>query len=824
MPSLPALRCGFVCAAIAAGVLATGATAHAQSTVLVLDSQPGEYVGEGLRRTYTPADLPFQVERIYHNAVNLLIGGPAYVSSWRLAFGSGGEVPLTVGSYRDARWIPFTSFNGMDVSGDSRGCGNDLTGRFDVLEVVYAPDGTVLRFAADFEAHCGREPALFGAIRYNSTIVDAVPFGGRYPSYELTITANPGGTVLGENIVCGEGASRCTSRFPAASFQLLKAVPAVGYRLLEWTGACSGGEVVNVHVNGLTMCAAVFGRDAPVDPRNRLVLDSQTGDYIGLGLQQRFGEANSIVAAQTSYLLRFDVEGKDGSTYTALFRAPGQDGYRLSPGEYTGATRAPFSYPGPGLDVSGNGWGCNTVAGRFTVYESVYENDEIVRFAADFEQHCDGIVPALFGSLRYNSTAVGVLPFGGAAFRVTTALSPYGSVTGGGMHCGDYSPLCTATRSTAGPLTLTATPLAGYELAGWTGDCAGTSSSTIVVVDAPNRICSAHYVRISVDTAAPVLSHLPENQRVLTTNPAGAMVSWMPPVAADDVDGAVAVACSPASHRMFPVGDTVVTCTAADRSGNQATTSFTVTVEARPLGADLNDDGQADLLWRGRNGEIAVWMMSGQTRASTSFLDTISTAWRIAAVGDFTGDGRADFVWQQDTGMVVLWEMQGTSHVANHVLFNGYTPWRVAAAGDLNGDGHVDLIWQGPSGSVAAWMMRGLATESVEFLYENATPWRVVAAADLDRDGVVDVIWQSPAGGVAAWLMNRLAPREVISLFSGDTDWRIEGIANLNGDSSVDLVWQSPSGTVFAWLMNGVDRLSVLPLYEGTDWRITGPR
>lgn len=46
-----------------------------------------------------------------------------------------------------------------------------MTGRFDVLEAVYGTGGQVLRFAADFEQHCeGMEPALFGGVRYHSTI------------------------------------------------------------------------------------------------------------------------------------------------------------------------------------------------------------------------------------------------------------------------------------------------------------------------------------------------------------------------------------------------------------------------------------------------------------------------------------------------------------------------------------------------------------------------------------------------------------------------------------------------------------------------------
>ncbi|MCB0879747.1 MAG: HYR domain-containing protein [Thermoleophilia bacterium] len=49
--------------------------------------------------------------------------------------------------------------------------------------------------------------------------------------------------------------------------------------------------------------------------------------------------------------------------------------------------------------------------------------------------------------------------------------------------------------------------------------------------------------------------------------------------ASDDVDGTVGVVCDPASGSTFPIGDTVVTCTAQDAAGNEAQALFTVTIQ-----------------------------------------------------------------------------------------------------------------------------------------------------------------------------------------------------------------------------------------------------
>ena len=52
----------------------------------------------------------------------------------------------------------------------------------------------------------------------------------------------------------------------------------------------------------------------------------------------------------------------------------------------------------------------DTLSGQFVVLEAVYgSSGEVERFGADFEQHCEGATPALFGSIRFNST-IGFVP------------------------------------------------------------------------------------------------------------------------------------------------------------------------------------------------------------------------------------------------------------------------------------------------------------------------------------------------------------------------------------------------------------------------------
>ncbi|MGC4111427.1 MAG: MBG domain-containing protein [Nocardioides sp.] len=116
----------------------------------------------------------------------------------------------------------------------------------------------------------------------------------------------------------------------------------------------------------------------------------------------------------------------------------------------------------------------------------------------------------------------------------------------------------------------------------------GVTSVQLAATDAAGNTATGTFTVTVRDTLAPVLS-LPANFTVDASSVFGAVVTYSAS-AADAVGGSVPVTLSPASGSTLPVGNTIVTASATDASGNTATGNFVVTVRA-PATALLNRIG-----------------------------------------------------------------------------------------------------------------------------------------------------------------------------------------------------------------------------------------
>jgi hypothetical protein len=132
-------------------------------------------------------------------------------------------------------------------------------------------------------------------------------------------------------------------------------------------------------------------------PGNWTYLQSDAGDYIGGGFTTLYTSPSSPTSVSSSSgLASVSVGGWFGDFKSMSSLTQLQTGY------YGGLQRYPFNNPVKGgLDWTGNGKGCNKLAGWFTVDRVTYTGTTITALDVRFEQHCDGAGPALRGAVHF---------------------------------------------------------------------------------------------------------------------------------------------------------------------------------------------------------------------------------------------------------------------------------------------------------------------------------------------------------------------------------------------------------------------------------------
>lgn len=403
--------------------LAASAAAASTQTLLTLNSQPGDYIGGGNVQAYTPADGTLLVLPTSGGGVQVNFQSPA--SYWSLFFVPRAGQKLSKQEYEGAQRYPFQGpLNpGLDVYGNGRGC-NTISGRFLVSEVVFAVDGSITRLAIDFEQHCeGFPPALFGSLRFNSSVTvvprvsvaDATALKGNAGTSDATVVLSLSLPITSpvsvrystnERTAVEDRDYRYASgkvQFQPGETSKVITVPIIGNRQARGNRSF---QVQLSSANGAPLgdkLADVIIIDPNV-PLTALAFASQPGDYIGQGQLYLFTIADGIFTTSRNYDNGISVRLSAADFWWLDFAAPANA--MLIPGSYESAQRFPFQASGnPGLNISGAGRGCNTLAGRFAISDVAYAaNGDVQRFAADFEQHCEGLGPALFGSIRINAS------------------------------------------------------------------------------------------------------------------------------------------------------------------------------------------------------------------------------------------------------------------------------------------------------------------------------------------------------------------------------------------------------------------------------------
>jgi hypothetical protein len=221
-------------------------------------------------------------------------------------------------------------------------------------------------------------------------------------------------------------------------------------------------------------------------PVTSVFFDGEAGSYV-IGDQQL--TLTALTPGTRGNGVTFAMN-QNGHTLQAWFGPP-QGGAPLSVGTYENAVLYDLRDAShPGIDIFGDGKGCNAVSGRFIVDQITLAGDGTPTvFSARFEFHCEGGDAAVFGAISYNATA-DFRTIGYSASKL--AFGAIGATS---------SSVLTETLTNGGPsdLTITKTAIGGANASAFT-----VTASTCQTL-APGASCSID-VRVAPGGVTGVLS------------------------------------------------------------------------------------------------------------------------------------------------------------------------------------------------------------------------------------------------------------------------------------------------------------------------------
>jgi hypothetical protein len=502
------------------------------------------------------------------------------------------------------------------------------------------------------------------------------------------------------------------------------------------------------------------------------------------------------------------------------------------------------------------------------IYEVVVDSAGTLRqFAADFEHHCEGAAPALFGSIRFNS-GVSIEPriavaslqllegdvgFSEAGFRVflthptTIPVSVNYATADGTAHAGtDYLAASGTLTFAPGVIEQTAsvfvitntTPqpdrVFSLGLTGASGVPIGADVASVLIVDDDSGKTLLYLASQPHD---PIGRGVRQTFSSLDGSFTGRLGGAQADIRFSGRDNWEVIMAPPAGSPLIPgiyenalhfPGTPLPGVPSLDVSGRGLGCS---TVNGRFVVQEVMADGTGNLQ---RFAADFVQHCEGSPALFGSIrLNSLVPPTQQAPVdGDFNGDHKTDILWRnQATGEDKIWFMDGTK-LLNEFPLQSFMPdpnWNIVGTADFDGDGQTDILWRNAAdGNNLVWVMNGIRLFREAPLPPVAdTNWKIVAAGAFDGDAGPDIAWRNAATGEnGVWLMDgTTVVGGAVLPGVADLNWNIVGVGDFNAMGKSDILWRNQAtGDNVVWFMNDttVTGGAVLAPVPDGNWRIAG--
>ena len=439
------------------------AAAIPPTSILVLDSDPGDYIGQGLYQTFPSAISTITTSTLggptlatpNEVQVNFFPNPAAATWWWDTDFAAPPGQALAVGTYSGAvRTVSRASGQpGLDIYGSGRGC-SSVAGSFTVEELSVDASGNLLSFAATFVQYCeGQTPALTGEVRFDSSVgwsekqfspsslsFGTVAVGSATPGQTVTVTS-----IGTDPLVISKG-SFTTAPIPS-SFTI--------------TGGSCVSASTDVTLAPMASCTFTVNTDT-----SKVITPTATvrfADDTARGAGNEPVSATFTGTATVAVTMASPASGEGGGTVTSsptglsCTRASGYVGYITGTcsSDFVPATTVTLTAT-PDAHSIFTGWSGPACPGTGTC--AFTPSAGITTVTADFESATVGVSLAS--------------PVAGLVLGTVTS-SP------GGISCGTFGSggACQANFAPNAQVTLTAMPTPDSVFVGWSGvACPGTGA------------------------------------------------------------------------------------------------------------------------------------------------------------------------------------------------------------------------------------------------------------------------------------------------------------------------------------------------------------
>jgi len=318
--------------------------------------------------------------------------------------------------------------------------------------------------------------------------------------------AGDGGNISGEEIDCDTGDdSDCSTLVTVGSTLTIVETPDTGFVFGGWSGACSGSS---------RSCTLLMDDDknaAGTFRKPRLTVSvTGNGTVTGGGIACTSGSSSGCTADEPAgedvTLTATPPSGGSFTSWSGCTNSSGatctvtMTGDKSVTANFSGGSAAPTTFPltvsvtGAGT-VSGSGINCG--AGATACSATLAAGTSVtLTAAANAGESFTGWGGACSGTSRTCSLTMSAARSvtatfsGGSAAEVdlSVAVTGHGTVTGGGITCGNGKSVCRAQESKGSTVGLTATPAGRAKFGGWGGACRGKIPTCTVAMDAAKRV------------------------------------------------------------------------------------------------------------------------------------------------------------------------------------------------------------------------------------------------------------------------------------------------------------------------------------------------